>query len=208
MRGRRETLKTVHKLLHLSSYLEFDTLLFNFVINLLPDCLFFNSFARPRIARAMGLKCGDRCQIRRPIYFESHRRIILGDDVLLNRQSYFDAGGGIVIGDHVKFGPQVMVVTGTHQIGDTNMRMGRTRPAGIRIETGCWIGGRVTITAGVTIGRGCVISAGSVVQRTMPPDFVIAGNPARMVQALDASHPEAARSSSGEGEPRAQRRNV
>lgn len=178
-----------------SSYLELDSILFNFVVNILPDSLFVNAHLRPAIARMMGLKCGPGCQIRKGVYFETPRRMALGKNILLNRQSYFDAGGGIIIEDNVKFGPQTMLISGTHRIGGPGMRMGDMKPGRIRIGLGSWIGARVTITAGVSIGAGSVISAGSVVQRSVPPNFVVAGNPARAVMTLDGAAPEPGRES-------------
>ena len=162
-----------------------DDVMFNFVMNLLPDNKFSNSCIRPYIARIFGLKCGTECEIRKNIYFEGHRKIVLGNNVCLNRQSYFDASNGIIIGDNVRFGSQTMLIAGSHEIGKPWMRMGVVLSEKICIEEGCWICARVTITAGVTIGKGSVVSAGSVVQRSMPPNYVIAGNPARPVSALE-----------------------
>ncbi len=169
----------------LASGLDLDDVLFNFLMNLLPDNKLFNSRFRPRLARILGLKCGKGCEIRKDIYFEGHRRIVLGNDVCLNRQSYFDAGAGIFIGDNVKFGPQALIMAGSHEIGEPGMRLGQVVSKKIRIEEGCWICARVTISAGVTIGAGSVVSAGSVVQRSMPPNRLVGGNPARALEALD-----------------------
>jgi len=178
---------------------DLDDVVFNFVMNLLPDNKFVNSGVRPRLARILGLKCGSECQIRKNIYFEGHRRIVLGNNVHLNRQSYLDGGGGLIIEDNVRFGPQAMLMAGTHEIGDPRMRMGEALPKQIRVGEGCWIGARVTVTAGVTLGKGCVVSAGSVVQRSMPPNYIVAGNPARPVLALEKAKEGR---ETGEGSPR------
>ena len=50
------------------------------------------------------------------------------------------------------------------------------------IEDEAWIGAQVTILAGVRIGRGAVIGAGSVVTSDVPPATIVAGNPARVVR--------------------------
>ena len=47
-----------------------------------------------------------------------------------------------------------------------------------------WIGGSVSVLPGVTIGDNCVIGAGSVVTRDIPPNSVAAGNPCRVLRSI------------------------
>jgi maltose O-acetyltransferase len=54
----------------------------------------------------------------------------------------------------------------------------------VTIEDNVWIGSRVIILKGVTLGAGCVVGAGSVVTRSVPPRTVVAGNPARSIRTL------------------------
>jgi acetyltransferase-like isoleucine patch superfamily enzyme len=54
----------------------------------------------------------------------------------------------------------------------------------IVIEDDVWIGLKSTILKGVTIGRGAVVAAGSVVTKDVPPFTLVAGNPARIVREL------------------------
>jgi len=54
-----------------------------------------------------------------------------------------------------------------------------------KLYTGCWIGAGAIILPGVHIGRGAIVSAGSVVFRNVPPFTVVAGNPARTVGVVD-----------------------
>ena len=51
----------------------------------------------------------------------------------------------------------------------------------IRIGDGCFIGANSIILKGTTLGKNCVVGAGSVVHGTWPDNSIIAGNPARMV---------------------------
>ena len=50
------------------------------------------------------------------------------------------------------------------------------------IEDDVWIGARVTILKDVTIGKGSIIGAASVVTKDVPPYSVVAGNPARLIR--------------------------
>jgi len=52
----------------------------------------------------------------------------------------------------------------------------------ITIDDDCWIGANVVITSGVKIGKHCVIAAGSIVTRDVPPFSIAAGNPARIIK--------------------------
>jgi galactoside O-acetyltransferase len=57
---------------------------------------------------------------------------------------------------------------------------------GIRIEPDVWLGARVTVLDGVTIGRGSVVGAGAVVTRDLPPYSVAAGVPAKVLRTRQA----------------------
>ena len=58
--------------------------------------------------------------------------------------------------------------------------MAEIRP--VIIEDDVWIGARVIILPGVTIGTGSVIGAGAVISKSIPPYSVAVGNPARIVK--------------------------
>jgi galactoside O-acetyltransferase len=54
----------------------------------------------------------------------------------------------------------------------------------IRIENGAWLGARVIILKGVTIGEGAIVGAGSVVRSNVPPFTIVAGNPAEIIREI------------------------
>jgi maltose O-acetyltransferase len=54
----------------------------------------------------------------------------------------------------------------------------------ITIKSGCWLASNVTVCGGVTIGENCVIGAGSVVTRDIPPNSLAAGVPCRVIRTL------------------------
>ncbi len=55
----------------------------------------------------------------------------------------------------------------------------------ISIENDVWIAAGVTILRGVTIGAGSIVAAGSVVTKDVPPNVIVAGNPAQLVRKLE-----------------------
>jgi maltose O-acetyltransferase len=62
--------------------------------------------------------------------------------------------------------------------------IGNTPIKAVIIEDNVWIGARVIILPGVTIGKGSTIGAGAVVSKNIPPYSVAVGNPARVVKSL------------------------
>lgn len=101
----------------------------------------------------------------------------------------------VIIGDNVFFGPNCTVATALHYFDPVLRRM-RTREDGtpydiefgkpVTIGNDCWIASNVVICAGVTIGENCVIGAGSVVTRDIPPNSLAAGNPCRVIRRIEA----------------------
>jgi len=159
--------------------------IYNLSINILPNDYFSNRWLRPTIARIFGLRSGINCQIRKNICYENPNKIIMGNNVLLNRYLFLDACEEITIGNNIRFGPNVSLITGTHHISQDSMRTGKVYGEPIVIEDGCWIGASALIGPGVTIGAGSIVSAGAVVMRSMPSNYLIAGNPARPIKILD-----------------------
>ena len=84
----------------------------------------------------------------------------------------------IVIGAKCDIGPGVKFIPGGHQIGTSSRRAGKGTAKPIVVEDGCWIGAYTQILGGVTIGKGSVIAAGSVVTRDIKENSLAAGVPA------------------------------
>jgi acetyltransferase-like isoleucine patch superfamily enzyme len=58
------------------------------------------------------------------------------------------------------------------------------------VKRGASIGSGATLLCGITIGENALIGAGSVVVRDVPPDMVVAGNPARPIRSLVRKEPD------------------
>jgi acetyltransferase-like isoleucine patch superfamily enzyme len=73
---------------------------------------------------------------------------------------------------------------------DPTIRNGTKGPeAGKPITIGedCWFGGNCIVLPGVSIGKGVVVGAGSVVTKDVPPYHVVVGNPARVLRSIEPS---------------------
>jgi len=91
----------------------------------------------------------------------------------------------ISIGRNVSIGPQAVLYTATHALGFGSQRMRpEVAPRPILVEDGVWIGMHCLIMPGVVLGRGSVVSAGAVVTQDVPPNTLVAGNPAVVQQVL------------------------
>lgn len=88
----------------------------------------------------------------------------------------------VTIGDRVAFGPNVSILSATHETEVTSRRQGIEYALPITIGDDCWIGGQVVILPGVTIGEGCTIAAGAVVSKDIPAWSVAMGVPAKVVK--------------------------
>jgi acetyltransferase-like isoleucine patch superfamily enzyme len=94
----------------------------------------------------------------------------------------------ITIGDRVIFGANC-VITDTDFHPLDALKRQQTPLAGavapVVIEDDVFIGMHCLVLKGVTLGHGCVVGAGSVVTRDVPPGVIAAGNPARVLRELD-----------------------
>lgn len=108
----------------------------------------------------------------------------LGENVYVNFNSVWLDTCLIEVGDRTLIGPNCSFYSATHPL-DPFLRMGTQGPEygkPIRIGPDCWFGGNCIVLPGVTIGKGVVVGAGSVVTRDVPDFSVVAGNPARVLR--------------------------
>jgi acetyltransferase-like isoleucine patch superfamily enzyme len=93
----------------------------------------------------------------------------------------------IVVGHGVTVGANTIIVdTDFHPLGPEHRHRNpnQAAPAPITIEDDVFVGMQCLVLKGVTLGRGCVIGAGSVVTRDVPPGALAAGNPARVIDTV------------------------
>jgi bifunctional N-acetylglucosamine-1-phosphate-uridyltransferase/glucosamine-1-phosphate-acetyltransferase GlmU-like protein len=107
----------------------------------------------------------------------------VGDGSNIGPYNYIGCSGYIEIGKNVMIGPRVGIFAENHMHDRTDipMREQGVKREFVRIEDDVWIATNSVILAGVTIGHGSVIAAGSVVTKDVEPYAVMGGVPARCI---------------------------
>jgi maltose O-acetyltransferase len=106
----------------------------------------------------------------------------IGENTFINYNCTFKNQDLIIIGKNCSVKMEVMFCTATHELGTTDKRAGKVKGIPIIINDGCWIGSRATILAGVTIGSGCIVGAGSLVTKDCEPNGLYVGIPAKRIK--------------------------
>jgi maltose O-acetyltransferase len=144
---------------------------------------------RTKLLRMAGVKIGSGSTVGGMLFVHGGgravSRISIGQNCWINDSCTFDASAAITIGDNVAMGQSVMILTNSHELGPSKSRAGRVIGLPVSIGGGVWIGARTTVLPGVTIGAGALVAAGSVVNRDVDADTMVAGVPARLVRRLD-----------------------
>ncbi len=91
----------------------------------------------------------------------------------------------VTIGDDCFIGPNVSIYTACHSTDPVTRNTRQEWALPVSIGNNVWIGGSVTILAGVTIGNNCTIGAGAVVTRDIPAGSIAVGNPARVIKTIN-----------------------
>lgn len=115
---------------------------------------------------------------------EREGRITIGDNVLIMNGVRISSASSITIGDGCMLANHAYLTDADwHDIHDRTSAPGGTAP--IVLERGAWIGDSAIVCKGVRIGENSIVGAGAVVTRNVPPNVIVAGNPARIVKKLD-----------------------
>jgi len=127
-----------------------------------------------------------------PIKVDYGTNLRIGKGVYINFNSVFLDTCLITVGSRTLIGPNCSFYSGTHPL-DPFLRNGIRGPElgkPITIGEDCWFGGNVVVLPGVTIGRGVVVGAGSVVTKDVPDFHCVAGNPAHIIRKIKVNEPD------------------
>jgi len=139
---------------------------------------FLGRGVRVWILRRLGARIGARARLHGGTYVSRPRNLVVGPETFVNRGCYMDLEAKLVLGSRVAVGHGATFITSRHEIGPHDQRCGEFQGADVVVGDGTWIGANVTVLPGVTVGRGAVIAAGSVVLHDIEDDVLAAGVPA------------------------------
>lgn len=114
-------------------------------------------------------------------------RLSVGEATFINYDCRIDNTALVTIGRSCDIGPGTHVMTTTHANGPGTRRAGNERHEPVTIGDGAWIGARVTIMPGVSIGSGAIVGTGAVVLQDCDANCVYAGVPAKKIRDLSST---------------------
>ena len=139
---------------------------------------------------------GDQCTISPGAIVQGNVRMgkccsVQSYSVVIGYGSTEEKEGVITLGDYVRIAPHVTMLAGNHRFADPGRPIHEQglELAPIRIGHDVWIAAGARIMAGVSIGDGCVVGAGSVVTKDIPPHSIAAGVPARVIRKRETLPP-------------------
>lgn len=135
--------------------------------------------------KALIPNAGQDLWIQPPFYCDYGYNIEAGDKVFFNFNCVVLDVMKVTIGSRTLFGPNVQIYTAMHPVNHAERATGLEFAKPIVIGEDVWVGGSAVICPGVTIGSRSIIGAGSVVTRDIPENVFAAGNPCRVIRAIE-----------------------
>lgn len=139
---------------------------------------------REKILGSLLGKKGKNVTIISPFYCDYGYNIEVGNNFFANTNFVVLDGAKVKIGNNVFIAPNVGIYTAGHPLDAEQRNEGLEYAFPVTIEDDVWIGGHVCIMPGVTIGKGTVVGAGSVVTKDLPANSLAVGNPCRVLREI------------------------
>lgn len=139
---------------------------------------------KDRMAKAIVKEFGENANIIPPFTCDYGCNVKVGDNTVINHSGVFLDTNEINIGKHALIGPKSGLYGAIHPFDVEARNEGIEKAKTINIGDGAWLGGKVTVVPGVSIGKHSVIGAGSVVTKDIPDDVVAVGNPCRVIRKI------------------------
>ena len=140
---------------------------------------------RERLMRELFGSVGRDVWIEPDFRCEFGRNIRIEDNVYINFGCVILDCAEVTIGANALLGPNIGLYAVNHSNDPIERTAGVCYGKPIHIGRDVWMGGNAVVLAGVTIGDGSVIGAGSVVTKDVPAGVIAAGNPCRVIREID-----------------------
>lgn len=121
-------------------------------------------------------RIGKNCKVDAYVYIEEG--VVIGDNCKIRPFVFIPTG--VSINNNVFVGPGVVFTNDKHPRAQGQWTLLKTT-----VEEGASIGARAVILPGITVGKGAIVGAGSVVTKNVPENSIVAGNPARVLRYLE-----------------------
>jgi maltose O-acetyltransferase len=153
----------------------------------LPDSPFpgawIGQWFRRLLVKRIFARCGNHVRINYGACFGTGANVWLGENSSIAANAWI--GNDTRIGDDVMMAPDVIILSNSHNFDRTDIPMreqGAPPPRPVTIGDDVWIGTRVIILPGVTVGSHAILGAGAVVAKDVPEWAIVVGNPARIIR--------------------------
>ncbi|MFD1454267.1 sugar O-acetyltransferase [Levilactobacillus lanxiensis] len=127
---------------------------------------------------------GERVSVQATFNCDNGQNIHVGEDFLSNYNLTILDIAPVTIGSHVMIGPNVDIYTVNHPLTSVGRREYLAQASPVIIGNDVWIGGKVAIMPGVTIGNNVVVAAGAVVTANVADNTLVGGVPAKPIRSL------------------------
>lgn len=160
--------------------LPFRLFIYNIVRRALPETRCFGF--KVAMLRWCGARVGNDVRVNSSAMISGNGELEIGNDVWIGAKDLLmsTAPALIKIGSQCDLGPQVSIITGTHEINTGEGHIaGKGKSVSVEINDGCWIGARSIILPGVVLPNRTLVAAGSVVVKSITEsNALLAGCPA------------------------------
>jgi len=148
-----------------------------FPVSALPGAVGWNFrcfFLRGSVALGKNVMIDEFVRIDHP------KNLVIGDNTFIGRGCFINAAGNVIIGSNILIGPGVKIWSADHRFSSREIPICNQGHilSPVVIEDDVWIGVDSVILKGVTIGKGAVVAAGSVVTKNVAAFQIVAGVPA------------------------------
>lgn len=144
----------------------------------------FNSFPS---RRSLGY-CAHNVIMDYPIRIDTPKNVYLYDNTKLREVRIINSPQEkVIIKKYTAIASFVTIVTSNHvsTVGIPHILLGSShindKSTDIIIEEDCWVGTGAKLLSGTHLGRGCIVGAGSIVSKEIPPYALVVGSPAKIV---------------------------